>query len=422
MIRTHLPDTIIIQSNQSRYTAINRFCYSTACMSLAYVIALAVLQYYRHAFIMAIEMTVFLGAAALNKQKRFFLSRNIILAVTNFGIFYFSIQLGFRSGIHLYLYTSPLICYLLYHFEERKKITLAFALYLMNFFLVFAIHHYQWFAPLELSEDAQNIFYVLNFAFSLGLSFALIVYFAFNNHAFTKKLTETNRVLAEQQEQLQKAKSVQNDAQEAVRKAIGERDKLLQEVHHRVKNNLAVISGLVELQNFYTKDEKASAILQQSRNRIKSIAVLHEKLYENKSLEKVSVKGYVDDLLHFTRLTFANQHKDIQIHTRIDDLELGLTEALPFSLLLNELLTNSYKHGFRDRTKGNIFLAITLADSQNVIFEFSDDGNGFDYANFVKDQSLGMNLVETFCRQLKGAMQFSSEPAKGMRFKLTFKV
>jgi two-component sensor histidine kinase len=234
-------------------------------------------------------------------------------------------------------------------------------------------------------------------------------------------LTQTNEELEEKQEQLQLEITDKNRAQEELLKTLKEKEILLQEIHHRVKNNLAVVSGLVELQNFYVKDEKASAILKESRNRIKSIAVLHEKFYENKSLERIEIRSYVDELIYFIQLSFSNQNKDIRIHTQIDYVELSLVEALPFSLLLNELITNSYKHAFIDMNSGNIYLSLIKREKE-IVFHFKDDGCGFDLSTLAKDNSLGMNLVEAFAKQLKGRMVYESEKGKGVDFKLYFRV
>jgi len=118
----------------------------------------------------------------------------------------------------------------------------------------------------------------------------------------------------------------------------------LSEIHHRVKNNLAVVTALMELQTFYLKDDKTIQILKESQNRIKSIALLHEKLYENKSLKFVDVALYTSELIHFIKQSISN--KGILIHTNIDEINLEMASAMPFGLMLNELITNSYKYAF----------------------------------------------------------------------------
>ncbi|HXB39893.1 MAG TPA: sensor histidine kinase [Bacteroidia bacterium] len=412
---------IHIQSEQGRIKAINKFCYTTALMASVYVVILFILGLKLHALVMTGVTSAFLACAFLNKKFHHSLSRTGIIVSTNFAVFYFSVLLGFKAGVHLFLYTSPLIAYLLYDFDQRKKIFIAFGTYLVTFLVIFAIHKFHLIAHIDLTEETLGIFYVLNFSFSLTLCFTLIIYFAFNNSAYTKMLVETNKTLEEKQQQLKEEISNKNKAQGELLKILKEKEILLQEIHHRVKNNLAVISGLVELQNFYIKDEKAAAILKESRNRIKSIAVLHEKFYETKSLDKIEIRSYVDELIYFIQLSFSSQNKEIKIHTQIDFIEFSLADALPFSLLLNELITNSYKHAFTNKEKGNIYISL-IKKGNNVIFHFKDDGDGFDYANFVKDNSLGMNLVEAFSNQLKGKMNYEAKKGIGINYTLHFKL
>lgn len=409
----------LIQSEEGRVNAINRFCYITAMMALVYVFILFFLDLKSDAVVMMLVSFAFYSCTLLNKKKKYSLSRLMVILSTNAAVFYFSVLLGFKAGIHLYLYTSPLICYLLYDFRQKGKIFGAFAFYLLNFLAIFVISYYNFIVPILLSDSAINLIYILNFTFSLILCFTLIIYFAFNNSHYTEMLVDANASLQEQQALLQKEITEKNKLNEELTKTVKIKDVLLQEIHHRVKNNLAVISGLVELQNFYVKDEKASAILKESRNRIKSIALLHEKFYENKDLDQVEIRSYVDELIYFLQLSFSNQQKEVKIHTHIDQVEMPMTHALPFSLLLNELITNSYKHAFNGRDKGNMYISL-IKNPKGYTFHFKDDGLGYDYVNFVKDNTLGMNLVEAFSKQLKGEMVYYSKKGEGIDFKLHF--
>ena len=408
-----------IQSEQGRINAINRFCYIAAAMSAIYVFILLFMGLYIHAGVMLLVSLVFQFCALLNSRSLYAVSRITIIVITNFAVFYFSVLLGYESGVHLYLYTAPLICYLLYDSRQKAKVYGASAIYLTNFIVIFFLNYYEFLPPVAITDGEVSLLYVLNFAFSLTLCFTLIIYFAYNSSHYTQMLVEANQSLQEQQTNLENEITEKNKTQSELLRTVKEKDILLKEIHHRVKNNLAVVSGLIELQNFYIKDEKAAAILKESRNRIKSIAVLHEKLYENKSLEKIEIRSYLDELIYFIGLSFSSQNKEIKIHTAIDSIELSLASALPFSLLLNELITNSYKHAFKDN--GNIYISLIKTD-QELIFHFKDDGGGFDYATFTKDDSLGMNLVEAFSKQLKGRMNYHSEKGKGVDFKLNFKV
>ncbi len=388
-------------------------------MACVYIFLLFFLDLKKDALVMTLVMLAFYSCTLLNKKGLYAAARVAVIVSTNAAVFYFSVLMGFKAGIHLYLYTSPLIAYLLYEYNRHIKIFAAFSVYLLNFLSIFFINYYGIVKPIPLSDSAIDLIYIINFTFSLILCFTLIIYFAFNNSNYTKMLMEANESLQEQQGMLQEEIAAKIRLNEELTKAVKIKEVLLQEIHHRVKNNLPVISGLVELQNFYVKDEKAAAILKESRNRIKSIALLHEKFYENKDLDKVEIRAYVNELIYFLQLSFSNQQKDIRIHTHIDPIELPMSEALPFSLLLNELITNSYKHAFTGRNSGNMYISL-LRNTSDHTFHFRDDGNGYDYTNFVKDNTLGMNLVDAFSKQLKGEMSYHSKKGEGIEFKLHF--
>ncbi len=147
---------------------------------------------------------------------------------------------------------------------------------------------------------------------------------------------------------------------------------------------------------------------------------MHEKFYESKDLEIIEIRSYIDELIYFIKLSFSDQQKDIKIHTQIDNIELSMANALPFSLLLNELITNSYKHAFKDKNSGNIY--ITFIKYQNkLILKFKDDGCGFDLSKVNKENSMGMNLIEAFSNQLKAETTCDSRKNEGTEFKLQFR-
>ncbi len=367
---------------------------------------------------------LFLLAAWLNRVSRFTFSKAVIVFNTNFAVAYFSIVLGFSSGIHLFLFTAPLITYLLFDFTQKLKITLSISAYSLNFLTIYIIDKFTLLPVMPLSDKIHELLYFMNFIFSLTLSFFLIIYFANNNSLYISLLTKANTILKYQHSQMQVEIDEKTRTSKKLSETLKEKDTLLSEIHHRVKNNLAVISGLLELQNYYIHDEKASSVLKESRNRIKSIALLHEKFYENKNLDSIEIRSYVDELIHYIKLSFTNDKKNISIHTQIDHIELPMKEALPFSLLLNELATNSYKHAFKKKNKGNIYISVTKSKNE-FIFRYKDDGCGFDAAGSQPKDSLGMNLIEAFSKQLKGNMTFESNNNKnieGVDFKLNFKL
>ena len=291
--------------------------------------------------------------------------------------------------------------------------------YAITFLLAYYFGQNRLFEHPMLTPQILKLIYVLNFLCSIIFEFGLITTLSKNNDTNIDLLMQSNDRLEKHEDLLEAEIDEKNKLNINLLKTLKEKEILLSEIHHRVKNNLAIISGLIDLQNFYVKDEKASAILKESRNRIKSIAVLHEKFYESSSLEKIEIKPYIDELIYFIKLSFTDQQKDIQIHTQINNIELSMINALPFALLLNELITNSYKHAFTDKNTGNIYISF-IKQQAELIFNFKDDGCGFDLFEVNKENTLGMNLIESFSNQLNAKATWDSKTITGSAFELKF--
>ena len=410
-----------IQSQETIIRTINRCCFVIAATAFLDIIVYGFLGLYSVCGLLALMGLLFLGIIYLNKRSYHTVARLAIVITTNLGVFFLSAFLGFNSGVYLFLLCAPHLIYLLYNFEQKTAIYTCFAFYLANFIVLYLAHHYNIIESIALSEETRHVLYMINFSFSLTLCFILITFFAGNNNdKFTKIILETNKSLQEKQTHLQNEVIEKNKSNETLVKTIKEKEILLTEVHQRVKTNLAFISGLIELQNFYVKDEKTSLVLRESRNRIKSISVLHEKFHENKSLGKIEIRSYVDELVYFIKLSFSSQQKDIRIHTQIDYIEFSMAAALPFSLLLNELITNSYKHAFKEKSVGNIYISL-IKNQTELSLSYKDDGCGFDLSDNRKEDTLGMNLIDAFSKQLKGQMVYQSKKEAGTEFKLKFK-
>ena len=378
----------------------NRLSFLCAIFSLVYFVYFLVNGYYLPFIAISIGIAIFLLSIVLNHFEKYTLSSSLILLNTNYCVLFFSIYLGFDSGIHLYLFTSPLIVLTLFDTKKIIFIALAMMSYILNFIILLLIGGLFKINFLILSESENDAFYLVNFICSSFILMTLALYFLYNNNKVNQLLTLQNKQLIFQQEQLEDENKIRKAAEVRAVSSLSERETLLSEIHHRVKNNLAIVSALMDLQTFYLKEEKTIQILKESQNRIKSIALLHEKLYENKSLKDVDVASYTLELIHFIKQSLSNKEKDIQIHAKIDQINLEMAKAMPFGLLLNELITNSYKYAFLKKDAGNIFISIYEKDNEYTL-EYKDDGPGFEY-NDKKNNSLGLNLIESFCLQLNG--------------------
>jgi PAS domain S-box-containing protein len=197
-------------------------------------------------------------------------------------------------------------------------------------------------------------------------------------------------------------------SEETVRKSLKEKELLLAEVHHRVKNNLAVISGLLELQSYAVDDLKVNHVLNDSRLRIQSIALVHEKLYQSENLSEIDVDPYIRELMQSLQKSFKSNTTDITINFQIDPINLIITQAIPCGLLINEIVTNAYKHAFKDRDQGIVEIKFTK-EKELLILSIKDNGVGLDNMNYAKPgPSLGMKLIRTISKQLKAETEMKS--------------
>ncbi|MBC7695818.1 MAG: sensor histidine kinase [Burkholderiales bacterium] len=347
----------------------------------------------------------FITSIVLNHFRQFTISSLLILFNTNYCVLFFSIYLGFYSGIHLYLFTSPLIVLSLFDTKKALLISLSMISYILNFAVLISLEKLAKIDFHVLNHNQKDNFYLINFICCSVILITLSLYFLYNNNRINTLLILKNKQLLYQQEQLKEENEIRKIAEAQAVSSLIERDILLSETHHRVKNNLAVVTALLELQSFYITDKETTGILRESQNRIKSIALLHEKLYENKSLKNVNVSLYAAELIHFIKQSLSNREKDISIHSQMEPINLLMAKAMPFGLLLNELITNSYKYAFLEKEKGNIWLNFNRLND-NYILEYKDDGPGFEYNDETKKNSLGLNLIESFCIQLNGKFEY----------------
>ncbi|HET6528777.1 MAG TPA: two-component regulator propeller domain-containing protein [Balneolaceae bacterium] len=201
--------------------------------------------------------------------------------------------------------------------------------------------------------------------------------------------------------------------------ALEEKEVLIKEIHHRVKNNLAVISGLLELQVGYSEDDFVAKVLRESQRRVKSISMIHEKLYQNERLSEINFTVYIDELVEIIADSHHHPNKEIEVETIIDDVALGVNQGIPCGLILNELLSNAFEHAFKDRAEGKVTIKLK-DDNGQMEFSVSDDGVGLpsDFEN-AKAQSLGITLVETLTLQLEGRLKVT-RLEKGTCFTIIF--
>jgi len=210
-------------------------------------------------------------------------------------------------------------------------------------------------------------------------------------------------------------------AEEQIRSSLHEKEVLLREVHHRVKNNMQIISSLLRLQSDFSKDKNIIEMFNESRNRIISMSLIHEKLYQSKDFTKIDLKGYIVDLVNGLFQSYGVNMNKIVLNINVENIPLGIDSAIPCGLIINELVTNSLKHAFPGDRKGEVRVILHLTQDNMIELVVGDNGIGLPENLDIKNiKSLGLHLVPMLAEnQLMGSLDINNN--NGTEFIIKFR-
>lgn len=193
---------------------------------------------------------------------------------------------------------------------------------------------------------------------------------------------------------------------------------LIKEIHHRVKNNLQVVSSLLYLQSRYVKDKSAKGAISIGRSRVQAMSILHQKLYQKDDLQSVDIQEYFLDLSQNLFETYNLESKHISFSSDIDPITMDVDSVIPLGLIANELISNALKHAFGDGQKGEINLSIKQ-NGEQITLVVKDNGKGIQYTSIPEHtDSLGMDLIKSFCEKLDAQLHIDN--SSGSRFTIHF--
>lgn len=194
------------------------------------------------------------------------------------------------------------------------------------------------------------------------------------------------------------------------------KEALIAEIHHRVKNNLTIIHSLLDMQKEYAGDVPPAEAFEDCQHRVMAMAMIHENLYRSDLAERVNVSPYFDNLAHYITSSFAGQQ--VALEMEVPDLYISMDDCLSLGLVLNELLTNSYKHAFEPgSTNAKITVKLQPGQNEGLVLQVKDNGCGLPAGfSLPPENSMGMELVDIFTDRAGGSLQFSSTPGKGTLF------
>lgn len=199
---------------------------------------------------------------------------------------------------------------------------------------------------------------------------------------------------------------VKSKSEATIAKSLTEKETLLREIHHRVKNNLQVVSSLLSMQSRFIEDEKALGAVSEGQSRVESMALIHQKLYQDSNISSVNVLDYVKDLTETLRRSYTTE-TEIHFQYEVDELHIDVDTIIPIGLILNELICNSLKHAFPNKTEGTI--TVKLNEQVNKLrMEVSDDGVGAN-APIKSKNSFGSVLIDSLAAKLKATLSIENE-------------
>ncbi len=246
-------------------------------------------------------------------------------------------------------------------------------------------------------EKSQNLFALLSVLFSVYLL----------GGVFGKNLLHAHHNLYKTKNELEEK--------------INEKETLIKEVHHRVKNNLQTISSLLSLQSRNIDDKKVKSLLKSSQNRVISMAMVHEMLYMREDLSKIEYRSYVQELAEYLVRSIKGTSSNITLDIDIPDVKLNIDTAIPLGLLINETITNSLKYGIVDENKGEIFIKLRKVVNNEYLLNLGDNGAGFsETITYKNSNSLGLKLIHNLARQLQGSI-IRDLTKKGTHYVVKFK-
>jgi PAS domain S-box-containing protein len=199
-----------------------------------------------------------------------------------------------------------------------------------------------------------------------------------------------------------------------------EKEVMLQEIHHRVKNNLQIMMSLLDLQSQYVDDERYFGVLKDAEHRILSMALVHEQLYQSENFAEIQAGQYVEELVEDLFYSFETLEDHVNLAIDVEDTAFGITTAVPLGLLINELVTNSLKHAFGENRDGEIRISLKAIDENAFELQVADNGVGFPPGtDWRSSDSFGLYLVGSLVDQLHGEMDLDT--TRGTEFRLRFK-
>jgi len=353
--------------------------------SIGFVVRLFVEQYII-AFLDVVAISIVLWLVYdYEKRRDIDFSSLILFWMISLFMFYYIYHLGYDNTI-FQLLPIPLAAAMTLDTQTYKKHMYIFLL-LFCLLMVYGFYHKENYPSLQNTTFVAQGFIIIMFSFAAGF----VYHYSINK--YNEQLLETNTLLKQSNE---------------------EKTYLLQEVHHRVKNNLNMMTSILGLQEDSATSEEMRIFIEQNILRIKSISLVHELLYQEKNFKSIHLDTYVNNLLK--HIISISKHDAIELHIDVEDIKLNTDDIIHIGIIINELMTNSLKYAFA-QTDGSIRIEIKRIDN-NYLLHYSDNGKGIDNSK-AEDTGFGLRLIGLSVEHLQGTMK--SYTKDGLHTEILFK-
>lgn len=333
------------------------------------------------------------GTFVLNYFRLYLTATYVFLINVNIIQFFVVNYYVMESGGYLYYFPLSLCVMLMYHEPKRSFHTVVHFFIMLAFIMAWLTLKEPLFLNTSITPEQTREIFIFNLCLSVLLNIILIV-------LVVRMITQQNKKLIFLIEK-------QAAREEKIRHSLKEKEVLLAEVHHRVKNNLSIVSSLLNLQLNVSANTEVQQTLMDSRNRVISMSKVHEKLYQRKDFHSIAFDEYVQELAQEINYTIARK-KEIDIRFNLAPVSISLEKAIPIGLAVNEIITNTFKHAF-DPSQGNAHINITMKEEKETIsIAVHDNGIGFPKDFDCKPDSLGIVLIRSLTEQVDGQVSFEN--------------
>lgn len=308
--------------------------------------------------------------------------------------------LGWESGFYYFFFLLPVVFFLNTLWKLSTIVLFNFSILSIG---VTLLYFFRTAGPgiIVISEEESELLNISNFSGTSLVVFVVMVYFSRTLSKRDAELLEANKALEQQNSEISKQHQ--------------QLQMLIKEIHHRVKNNLQIISSLMSLQHRTVLDDRVGSILTESRRRIEAIALIHQKLYQDDKVSSVDFKSYLEDLLNSQRA----MNNNVRCTLNCEDVVLHLDVAVPLGLIISELITNSMKHAFEGVENPELSVILRKRDDRYELI-VEDNGNGLPAKFSLEDpESLGTEIVVALTDQIDATVSFGNNP--GAQFTILFK-